>query len=600
MSKQWLAWSAIGLLLFVCIQVFPGSGSLFASGGSGMLSREEAKAAALAAAKQRFGAAPANPDDVEVTHLSDSASVGYLSKQRLLDDYDKIWDARFPTDVYRVDIPLGAGRDRLELSLHMKSGALVAWRFEPDAAGTGGTGADGTGTGASGANAADAADARSAADLRDGRTASDREIRLARDALQRWGYDPQEWEPTGKLAADGAVVFQARKAGLGEAKLQLYVKAETPAAPSALGGSAPDAASEDSPSRARPGGELRYRLLPPASFAEYWEEQNKAASRLSIYGSLLPQLALFVLAVVYAKVCGGWTSYRRGVFLASLFFVLYVGFTLNMAPAFRAQAIEQGLFPPDAAVGGYIVVNIVMLAAMALLTYVSAVAGDGLWKAMGRNLWPRWRQPGYGRKVLASMGQGYVLAFILLGAQSVILLALTQLLGSFTSSDVTQSTYNMTYPWLLPLLAWCAGISEELQTRLFGIGLFRRWLTGGARRLLRREPSRRAAAVLTVAAMLPPSLLWAFGHAGYAVYPFYTRLIELTLLGLLFGWFMLRFGLMTVIFAHVTLDATLMGVQLMLDGLPYGMLSGLFSLLMPALAGWAIWRLHRRLSSRPA
>lgn len=150
----------------------------------------------------------------------------------------------------------------------------------------------------------------------------------------------------------------------------------------------------------------------------------------------------------------------------------------------------------------------------------------------------------------------------------------------------------MSLPWLLPLLAWCAGISEELQSRFFGIALFRKWLLFGTRKLLRREPSSRTITGLTFAAMIPPGLLWAFGHVGYAIYPVYTRIIELVIMAVLFGWFMLRFGLMAVIFAHVTLNATLMGVQLMFDGLPGDYWGGLFSLFMPALAGIAIWWLH--------
>jgi len=194
------------------------------------------------------------------------------------------------------------------------------------------------------------------------------------------------------------------------------------------------------------------------------------------------------------------------------------------------------------------------------------------------------------------MGLGYLLACILLGAQSAVLFALERMLGSFASSDATQSIYNLSIPWLLPLLAWCAGISEELQTRFFAVGLFRRWLIGGARGLLRREPSRKAALRLTVAAMLPANLVWAFGHVGYAVYPVATRLIELMVMGLLFGWFMIRFGLMAAMFAHITVDSALMGVEMAYDGLP-GNAWGALSVAAPALAGLAIWALRR--SIRP-
>jgi hypothetical protein len=237
--------------------------------------------------------------------------------------------------------------------------------------------------------------------------------------------------------------------------------------------------------------------------------------------------------------------------------------------------------------------NIVIMLGLSLFAYFGAVAGDGLWRREGYRLWPSWRDPDYGSRVLDAMKQGYALALILLGTQSVILLALEFTLGSFVTTDATQATYNMRWTWLLPLVAWGAGISEELQTRFFGIALFRRWLTGGARRLLGREPSPRAAAALTWLAMVPPNLVWAFGHVGYAIFPVTTRLIELVLLGFLFGWFMMRFGLMAVIFAHSIFDAILMGTQLILDGMPGDTWAGVISMVLPAAVGWAIWQSHR-------
>ncbi len=310
---------------------------------------------------------------------------------------------------------------------------------------------------------------------------------------------------------------------------------------------------------------------------------------LSVFGFILPQVLLFILAIIYTGTHGGHSSYRRGIFLALVFFALYAGLTYNMIPGLRAGTWEAGIRGGDTV---SVTVSLVTYAAMALLTYFSAVGGDGLWKSMGRSLWPRWRESGYGEAVLKSMKEGYFLAFILLGAQSVILLLLEKSLGAFASSDATQSMYNMTIPLLLPLMAWCAGISEELQNRLFGIGVFRSWFVGLARKLKGGEPSKRTVVVLTTLAIVPPGLFWALGHVGYAVYPVYTRVIELVLLSFLFGWFMLRFGLMTVIFAHVTLDAILMGMQMMFDGLPGDFAGGVFSLIFPGLVGIVIWWLH--------
>ena len=213
---------------------------------------------------------------------------------------------------------------------------------------------------------------------------------------------------------------------------------------------------------------------------------------------------------------------------------------------------------------------------------------------MGRNLWPRWREPGFGREVVTGMKRGYLLAFLLLGVQSVILTGLTHGIGMFQSSDASQSSYNMLVPWLLLMLAWCAGISEETQSRLFGIGLLRHWLVDGAARLLGRAPSPRSAAALTVVAMFPPGLFWAFGHVGYAVYPVYSRLIELAVMAMLFGWFMLRFGFLAVLFAHIILDSVLMSVQMIFDGLPGDLAAGVAGPILPAVVALGIAWMHQR------
>jgi len=553
LDKRWIWASTIGFAVFLLVQVFPITGQMFATKTSDVLTRTEAERQALALADAKFGLSPADVGKTTVTHMTDSDTNGYFSKYGYMDEYDKQRSKSAPTDVYLVEVYAKDMPGALALSLNMETGDLVSWRHLKGGSGKG-------------ASSGDFAEGGSAA----------RSVR-ALDYAAHYGVDPGQWEWTGKTTSEGAYEFAARFGSIGESKLWMNIRA-----PDSYG----ETASSLPPYL---GGYVVYGTSLPPSFVAYMDGQEKWASALSAFGFLLPQVVLFVLAIVYTGTHGGYTSYRRGIFLASVFFVLYAVFTVNMIPGLRAGTWESGITIGD---NVNLVVSLVTYAAMALLTYFSAVGGDGLWKSMGRSLWPRWREAGYGEAVKTSMKQGYFLAFILLGAQSVILLLLEKTLGSFASSDATQSMYNMTYPLLLPLLAWCAGISEELQSRLFGIGLFRSWFVGLARKLKGGEPSKRTVAILTTIAIVPPGLFWALGHVGYAVYPVYTRVIELVLMSFLFGWFMLRFGIMTVIFAHVTLDAVLMGLQMMFDGLPWNFAGGTFSLVFPALVGLFIWKLH--------
>ncbi|BBI35073.1 CPBP family intramembrane glutamic endopeptidase [Cohnella abietis] len=561
LDRRWIWAATVGLILFLLIQVFPVTGQLFTTEIQNVMTRSEAKNKALDLAASKFGIKSEQVQEATVTHLSDSNAVAYLSKYNFMKTADKLWTQATPTDVYAVKLLLKDSQDALLISLNMENGKLVAWKFV-------------------GNNELNSVSSRSKANI------TDESVSSALQYAEFWGIPAAEWTWDESRSDKSSMTFLSREGNIGET--QLWLKVVVPEGFSALKSSNPPWI----------GGSIEYGVDLPKSFTSYLKNQESLASKLSMYGFILPQIILFVLAIIYVGSYGGQTSYLRGIFLSAVYFVLYAGITFNMVPGLRASLWKSGNISVDVNTA-IIITSIIMYGAMAVLTYFSAVAGDGLWKSMGHSLWPRWKEAGYGITVLKSMRVGYFLAFILLGAQSLILLILEKTLGSFSSSDASQSMYNMTIPLLLPLLAWCAGISEELQSRLLGIGLFRKWLVGGARKILGREPSRRTAVTLTLIAMIPPGLLWAMGHVGYAIYPVYTRLIELVIMAILFGWFMLRFGIMTVIFAHVTLDAILMGMQMMFDGLPGDFFAGAFSLIMPGLAGIVIWWLHGVIKGKP-
>ncbi|MFD2328271.1 hypothetical protein ACFSR7_03350 [Cohnella sp. GCM10020058] len=551
-SSKWAVAAGIGLLIFLFMQVLPAIAPAM-KGESAAISRGEAKRIGLAYASAHWGMDLGEGSDAAITHVGDDRMAAYMTKHKLTDEYDRDWDARYPTDVYAVDIHAADGSvDRV--SVHMESGEVVGWARVGDAL----TDAD-----------------KAAAGDVDARTAE----AIAWLKTQP-GYDASAWEPTGSLTQGGSVILQSRKTGLSDAHVQLLVK--------------PDKV-------------LTYRYALPQAFADEIAKQRKIADKLSMTGFLLPQIVMFVLAVIYAATCRGWTSFKRGLFLSAAFFVMYAGFMFNLRPGLRASSVDMNAIASESNVSALLVTNVVILFIQALLTYFAAVGGEGLWRSMGRSLWPRWQDADFGSQVKTAMKQGYLLAVILLAAQTIVLTALSLLLGSYYGSDPSQSAYNMYYPWLLPLLAWCAGISEEIQTRFFGIGLVRKWL--GAFGRFKRAGTHGASAsgsvisrALTAIAVLPATAVWAFGHVGYAVFPWQTRFIELMIIGALFAWFMLRFGLLTVIFAHVVLDSTLMAVQMLSDGLSSDNLAGFVSVLLPAAVAMAIAWLHekRRGGSGPA
>lgn len=211
-----------------------------------------------------------------------------------------------------------------------------------------------------------------------------------------------------------------------------------------------------------------------------------------------------------------------------------------------------------------------------LFLYFSLVSGSYFWRQEGRNdLLPTWRDPSFGTVLTGSFRLGTLYAGVLLGLQSVIFLTLETGFGAWSATDAAVSPLNLTVPAVYPLLAWMAAISEEGVFRWFGTGLLNRWI---------RNPW--AAGVI-------PTLIWAFGHVTYPIYPYYSRPVELLIIGLLFLAIMLRHGFWTAMFAHLMLDNVLMSMSYLLEGTISGLALGALYLALPLLIVYSVRHLHR-------
>jgi hypothetical protein len=129
-------------------------------------------------------------------------------------------------------------------------------------------------------------------------------------------------------------------------------------------------------------------------------------------------------------------------------------------------------------------------------------------------------------------------------------------------------------PWLYAIaLGLLPAVGEELVFRLGGISL------------LQRATSMPRLAVVTTA------VIWASLHTTYSQQPFYIRLVELTVVGIIFGTLFLRYGVISSMAAHYTYNAALMAPLLAQGSWPtrVGMVlavGGATLLLLPALARW--------------
>ena len=162
---------------------------------------------------------------------------------------------------------------------------------------------------------------------------------------------------------------------------------------------------------------------------------------------------------------------------------------------------------------------------------------------------------------------GYFFGFMLLGFITLFYYFGMNYAGVWVFPSAQYSNILGTwFPFLLPLsLSLLAAISEEFIFRMFAISFLKKYLR------------------ITFFAVLIPSLIWAFAHSSYAVYPIYTRGIELTIVAFAFSFVFLRYGILACIIAHYVVDAVLFSIPLLRSSNLYFLISGVIVVLLAGL-----------------
>lgn len=382
---------------------------------------------------------------------------------------------------------------------------------------------------------------------------------LAKLELRQMGFDPEDFSPLDVTSNDSAedqttLHYEKRTNPIGEAKLHVQVNF--------------DQANLT-------GYNVSFQL--PASHLDWLKEQDDSASLMtwiSMGFTLLMTLAAIVFAIIYRK----HMKFSRGLLLTTIFLVIYIMNNVNMYPAFRVMSGDTN---SDLAIGFTIVFMSAVTVLLGISLYLSLVAGVGLWNSIGQRKWPAWKDDMFGREVCDGMGRGYLLALFILGVQQVLFYAGEVKFDVWSVNDPTDSVLNMLEPRLFPLMAWVAAISEEATFRLLGIILFKK--------LFRNN----------FIAILLPSVIWAASHTQYPIYPVYTRLIEVTIIGIILGYVFLKYGFITAIFAHASMDSILMGLSLFSLGHVGDVLAGILYLALPGIVGLGVAWLHGKRRKPP-
>ena len=540
LSKALIFSGIIGLILFIMFQVLP---SFYTSAQeentAAAISKADARDKAAAFAEQQLGYTATPSDKWSVVYQSDSSFFGYMSREKLLEDYNKNkLDQRYPYDVFEVSLLSSEQKpSNLSIDLNMYTGEVVAFARGEEAASLPGLGSKPAST----------------RESSDSEMSLEQKENLARPWLKKWGANPSKLQIEPMRESYG-LVYTDSSIKVGESMLRYKFNF-----------------SEGEVSAYKAG------FSAPGWHTSYVEQQTSLAKKLTLFGYGLPTLALGILALIYSILRRGQTSFARGVFLSSIHFIIMMVSTYNMLPAVSDHSTEARV----SAIIMFVIYALYSLL-MSSLLYFSLVGGNGLWRQEeGLNPWPRAKEPGYGQYVLDSIRAGYIWAFVLLGVQTIMFIILSYTLNNWSTTDASQSPYNMRYAWLLPIVAWLAGLSEEAIYRLFGIRMLKKIFRS------------------TLAACLITTLIWAFGHTLYPIYPVSSRPIELTVIGLLFSYIFLRYGFIAVMFSHVVFDSILMGATLIFMKESVNIGAGIFAIIMPFLVAYIVYRFNPPQKPKP-
>jgi hypothetical protein len=143
----------------------------------------------------------------------------------------------------------------------------------------------------------------------------------------------------------------------------------------------------------------------------------------------------------------------------------------------------------------------------------------------------------YSRKMAKAILFGYVLFFIMVGLQAGIFYLGQRYLGVW-KEWLQLSQFSSAYIPALSafVIGLSASVNEEVMFRLYGISWAKRYLKN------------------TVLAVVFIALLWGFGHCEYPIFPVWFRGIEVSILGILYGFIFVRYGFIPLIVAHYLFD----------------------------------------------
>lgn len=287
----------------------------------------------------------------------------------------------------------------------------------------------------------------------------------------------------------------------------------------------------------------KIRLDIPEKFQRYIENQLVLGAYLSSFSFLLFALlviwSIFIVVkkkhTLVIRLCKNWFLYLGAFFI--IINIIYIFNNIQNIIINYPTSTHLASF-----IGLYLVKLIINLIFLSVAFILPGLAGESLHsEVMPDNKYGSFlyyiKSTFYTRGMARSIILGYILFFISLGFQATIFYIGQKYLGVWREWIKLTQFSSAYLPFLSAFIVGSsASLSEEIVYRLFGINWAKRYLRN------------------IILAVVLTSLIWGFGHTEYPIFPVWFRGIEVSLLGLLFGFIFIRYGLIPLIVAHYLFD----------------------------------------------
>jgi len=313
------------------------------------------------------------------------------------------------------------------------------------------------------------------------------------------------------------------------------------------------------------------KLDMPEKFQRYIENQFMLGEYISSFYFLLFTALLVFSIFILLKRKGYLSIYiaRKWFYcLAALFIFLNILYILN-----NMESISMA-YPTSVRFSHfmrtYFIKAIISLFFVAVSFVIPGLAGESLCVEVfpynKSSCFSYYLKTGFfNRGVSRLVILGYLVFFIVMGFQGIIFHFGQKYLGVWREwCNFTQFSSSYIPLFSVFVVALSASINEEVTFRLFGISLGVKYLKN---------------AILSVVLL---SFIWGLGHSAYPVFPAWFRVIEVSLIGFIFGFIFLRYSIITLLTAHYLVD-TFLGVAAYIvgDAPRYLFYSSIFLLLVP-------------------